>query len=303
VNMGLCRGNRGNLMQHWTLAEVVSAIKDKVDNLHFVTTHSMAPWSVPEKKDENQRCRQVFRVASRRLKSQTNLSYYESAWKALSNESGVPYPSSAVFMTEFFGNKTLSISLCEFDSRTAAQIRGWLCDDSVSRIFSHHVLLEGDFRFSIRSPLTWNDVKKSDCIYIEMDPMKYDARRKLPPNHPKGEKIPKENRVSTDPQILYPEDIELILRELPSAPQPIILQVSSFDVNNGMTLERQEESLSTILAGGNFKLAGQTRVGKVMATFLFARNIDLQCDDLRKRFEEWLSDIEQPVSELPHFEN
>jgi hypothetical protein len=50
--MGLCRGNVGNLMQHWTLAETLAELRNQFDeesHLLFVTSHSMAPWSVPRK--------------------------------------------------------------------------------------------------------------------------------------------------------------------------------------------------------------------------------------------------------------
>jgi hypothetical protein len=300
--MGLCRGNRGNLMQHWTLAEVIAAISDKDCKLHFITTHSMAPWSTPEKKSESLRCRQIFRAACRRLKAHAVSSPYEIAWKALSNEAGVPYPSSAVFMTKLWESKPILISLCEYDARNFEEIEGWLSDDLLSKFFLHRVSFQGDFRHSLQNPTLWQNGADSDCIYIEMDPMKYDARRRLPNTWPKTKKMPDGYRRNTDLQIIYPEDMEHILHNLPSSPKGVILQISSFDVNNGMTLDKQEASLRTILNPYDFELAGQARVKKQMATFVFTRNIKLNIDGIQGRFETWLSSIQPLESQSPENE-
>src|SRR4051794_29960294 len=123
--MGMCKGNRGNLMQHWTLCECLGQLEDHYGSLHFVTTHSMAPWAIPIEKVEPDRCRKTFMQAGVRL---THLEYpipYEAAWKKLSITNGLPYPSSAVFACDVW-KKPLTLALCEYDPHTANEIDGWL---------------------------------------------------------------------------------------------------------------------------------------------------------------------------------
>ena len=48
--MGLCKGNLGNLMQHWVLCETLGRLgEQEFESLHMICTHSMAPWSLPTK--------------------------------------------------------------------------------------------------------------------------------------------------------------------------------------------------------------------------------------------------------------
>src|SRR5207302_2024849 len=43
-SMGLCKANRGNLMQHWVLCEVLRRVgQQEFKHLLFTCTHSMAP--------------------------------------------------------------------------------------------------------------------------------------------------------------------------------------------------------------------------------------------------------------------
>lgn len=277
--MGLCKGNRGNLMQHWTLAEVFKLLKGHCRNLHIVTTHSMAPWAIPERVEQEKLCRRVFRAAGKRLTNHPNPTAYESAWKLLSVFSGLPYPSTAAFVTQLWAAKQISISLCEFDSKTADEIEGWLSGEEPQRHFSHKVLLRGDWRASIQSPHSWND-SGTDCLYVEMDPMRYDASRKPP-------------RETTQPNNLYPEDLELLCQNMPRDAEKVVLQISSFNTqNNNMPLDTQLDSMSSILSSNGFALQGQTRVGMQMASFVFSKGVPLGCGDLNERFVTWLGEIQ-----------
>lgn len=52
--MGLCKGNRGNLMQHWVLCELLHRIgQQDFKHLSLSCTHSMAPWSMPERAEDH----------------------------------------------------------------------------------------------------------------------------------------------------------------------------------------------------------------------------------------------------------
>jgi len=276
--MGLCKGNRGNLMQHWTVAEVFEILKGQHRNLHLITTHSMAPWAIPEKIEQERLCRRVFRAAGERLANLPNPTVYESAWKLLDVVSGLPYPSTAAFATRLWPAKGISISLCEFDSKTADEIEGWITCDDAQRHFTHKVLLRGDWRASIQSPLSWGN-SDADCLYIEMDPMRYDATRKPP-------------RETTQPHNLYPEDLELLCKKMPQQAKKVVLQISSFNTqNNNMPLDTQLNSMANVLAIGGFTLQCQTRVGMQMASFVFTKGVQLNCGDLNLRFATWLEGI------------
>ena len=44
------KGNKGNLLQHWVLCELLSAAREHVSRLQFIDAHAMAP--VAEKQEE-----------------------------------------------------------------------------------------------------------------------------------------------------------------------------------------------------------------------------------------------------------
>lgn len=97
--MGLCKGYRGNLLQHWVLCELLHRLgQQDFKQLLFASTHGMAPWSVPERREDEARnhCRQAFHTARRRIENE-RLSVYEAAWFSLSVADGLPYPSSGMF--------------------------------------------------------------------------------------------------------------------------------------------------------------------------------------------------------------
>jgi len=174
--VGLCKGNRGNLLQHWTLCESLASLANLgISNLHLACTHSMAPWTLPVRKvnEATDTCRRFFRTAANRLAHVQNPNIYESAWHRLSVSSGLPYPSTAVFASAVWQG-VISLALCEASPHVADEIDGWLNGPAVEQRFAHSVLLRGDWRTAVASPLFTRP--SSECIYIEMDPMRYDSR-------------------------------------------------------------------------------------------------------------------------------
>lgn len=105
--MGLCKGNRGNLMQHWTLSECLLRLQAQFGAVHLVAAHSMAPWAVPTKEENPGACRSTFLRAGACLGTINAPCRYELAWKRLSIDGGLPYPSSAVFATEMWKGSQL----------------------------------------------------------------------------------------------------------------------------------------------------------------------------------------------------
>ncbi len=275
--MGMCKGNRGNLMQHWTLCECLIGLQARYESLHFVTTHSMSPWAIPVKNDNPGNCRSIFLRAGTRLGNLNNPSSYELAWRNLSVRAGLPYPSSAAFAVELWKGG-ISVALCEADSRTADEIEGWLADPQVENKLQHNVPLRGDWRASLISPLFLKS--GAVCIYLEMDPMRYDTR-------------PYADRKSTDPATLYPDDIEMLIQHIANVVTPIVLQISSFSTqNNIIPLDSQRQSLEGILIPAGFSLHSEVRVMQQMASFVFIRNCQLSIPSLGALFNDWLGGIQ-----------
>jgi hypothetical protein len=279
--MGLCKGNRGNLMQHWTLCECLSRLNSHYDRLHFVSTHSMAPWSVPVKKIESDHCRDTFCRAGQRLIERLDPSAYEIAWRSLSLSDGVPYPSSAQLVCRTWSGD-LSLALCEYEHSVSTEIEGWLDLPQTKDRSVTSVLMRGDWRVSIGSPLVKNT--EHECIYIEMDPMRYDSRRKRTQEFIKGRK-------TSDPQAVYPEDMEGLMAHLSGVTEPIIIQLSSFSTQNANSLDRKRESLGEVLLANGFGHLYETAVGDQMASFVFHRSTPLQNENLADAFSRWLSAI------------
>jgi hypothetical protein len=275
--MGMCKGNRGNLMQHWTLIECLFHLQSRFKALHFVTTHSMAPWAFPNSEDNAGLCRSVFVRAGARLATIGTPCRFELAWKRLSVANGFPYPSSAVFAAEEWKG-SLSIVVCEADLRTADEIEGWLALPQQQSRFQHSVLLRGDWRSSLSNPLFLRT--PTECIFIEMDPMRYDTRVEA-------------DRNSTDPASLYPDDVDLLVQSLAKSEVPVVLQISSFsNQRNFMPLDSQRESLVSVLQTGGFSLCAEVRVMQHMASFVFTRGCQLPVAALGDSFNDWVGGIE-----------
>jgi hypothetical protein len=275
--MGMCKGNRGNLMQHWTLCECLFQLRNQFKTLHLVTTHSMAPWAFPSREETPVGCRSIFMQAGARLGIVNAPCRYELSWKRLSVNDGFPYPSSAVFAADEWKG-VLTIAACEADPRTADEIDGWLALPQQQRRFQHSVLLRGDWRSSLSNPLFLGT--PAECVFIELDPMRYDTRAAA-------------DRRSTDAASLYPDDVDLLVHSLARVDVPIVLQISSFsNQRNFMPLDSQRQSLVAILQAGGFGLCAEVRVVQQMASFVFVRGCQLQGAALGASFNDWLGGIE-----------
>ncbi len=267
-------------MQHWTFCEVLEALHGTgINKLHLITTHSMAPRSridpLPENATaEKVKSRRFFDRCKQRLKQRQNTPF-ERAWLSLSPDLG--YPSTAVFGTQAWGRKKITLALCEFDGSKFIEISDWITNQkSIDPSFGC-ALFHGDWRNSIRSSNLWGN--GVDCIYIEMDPMSYLVKN--PQNTDGSDK-------------LCPNDLELLLQYLPNTYQKIIVQISTYSTQrNKVSLDRQKDSITTGLANGEFIFQGETRVGHVMSSFIYAKNISLNLDNLKTNFQHWLKEFSE----------
>ena len=83
------KGNRGNLLQHYVLCELLSAAREHSSCLRFIDAHAMAPMAVREEREKDP----VFGSVQARLPGQD--STYERAWKDLVPRGETGYPNSA----------------------------------------------------------------------------------------------------------------------------------------------------------------------------------------------------------------
>lgn len=274
--MGVCKGNIGNLMQHWVLAEVIHRLAEpdllpaKQVHLLLVTTHSMAPWSVPRAQADY-----AFNAARRREPARRN-SHYESAWHGLSVRQGVPYPSSAALAVKIWPSerRRLSLLLCENDRSVADEIEGWLALPEIAENVPHRVLHRGDWRARFSQPLAMSS-PLPDAIFIEMDPMRFESH---PPAHAEG-------------ATLYAADLRTIVTNLENLRGvPTVLQNSSFSANNNNPHDIVAAVVDGILAPADFVLQARVEADGNMISLVYSTDLHLwdRAEDLNAIFHAWL---------------
>lgn len=267
-------------MQHWVLCEILDELSRRdLNHLLLACTHSMAPWSVMEPVDyDNPRSTKLHRrrrfdhVRSRL--GVRPMSHYERAWGALSSQQGLPYPSSAVFASYLWPAK-LSLLLCEYESSVADEIRSWLSLPEVKDGLAQKALHEGDWRTGLVQEAIARF--EYDVLVIELDPMQFE--------HHSPEECSRNNTAN-----LYPEDLELIVRALASSNVPVVVQVSSYDVNNNNPHPVTEPMITQLLAAGGFQLAARVKGDDLMFSHVYCRNVSLwqSSDALNRRYVNWL---------------
>jgi hypothetical protein len=133
LDMPTYRGNRGNLLQHWVLVELLSCIREGgIARLCFVDAYSMSPSPTRSKRAAtDQTAREFDHVRSRLDRSS---SAFEQAWLTLSQDLASEYPSSAAFVRRCWPER-VHFLLCEADPATADDIERWL-----SRLDKHHLI-------------------------------------------------------------------------------------------------------------------------------------------------------------------
>ena len=99
------RGNRGNLLQHWVLVELLGCLRQQgISKLCFVDAYSMSPTPVRSAKAATDQTAPEFDLVRSRLAD--GRSAYERAWLALSQALPSEYPSSAAFVRHYWGDNS-----------------------------------------------------------------------------------------------------------------------------------------------------------------------------------------------------
>jgi hypothetical protein len=269
-------------MQHWVLCELLDRLgRRDFQHLALTCTHSMAPWSTPERRedDDTHCCRRAFNAARTRAATDRG-SVFESAWFALSPNGGLPYPSSAALSSAALSlevwRSALSLALCEASGAVADEIDGWLGTRETRERVKHSVLLRGDWRNAAAGPLFLDP--DADCLYVEMDPYRYDRRDRTV-------------RKTTDPATVYPEDLNHLARALGKEDRPLVLQLSSFSAQNGNSPDAIESSTRAVLDPHRFVFRDGVAVDGQMVSLVFVRNLTLDDGPLQADFSAWLAGI------------
>ena len=255
--MGTYRGNVGNLMQHWTLCNLLAIAGQRAQELSFVDAYAMAPHA-HTRTGANAR----FDLVRAGLPGQ---SVYEQAWHSLAQQRKEGYPNSAAFVRGIWKGHS-SLLLCEMDAQTATEIDSWLSGSSE--------LFRGDWRERFRMGLP-----NAPLTMVSFDPDMY--YRQSP--H------------ILNPRNLYPCDLKLALAALEGVRGGVIIQLSTY--SRGRCNEAPQgaviSSINSILTQGAFTLAGVVWANGDMMSLVYSRNVawSKELANLPGRFEEWLSTL------------
>ncbi len=218
------KGNVGNLMQHWTLCELLQIAQQQgVPGLNFIDAHAMAPLARTKDGPDSRFNRAEARVRRDHVPHHQWESRYEWAWHHLAPSIG--YPNSAAFVEKVWTGE-FSLSLCEVDWPTIAELGSWL--DRVRNLerCKNAELFPGDWRDGFdRLLLHPADVRLSpgSLTLVSLDPYRYDPTKDFDDGRNK------------DGGNLYPDDISRLLRALATSrvPDPIIIQMSTYSHDRG----------------------------------------------------------------------
>jgi hypothetical protein len=264
-DMPTYRGNRGNLLQHWVLIELLGCLREQgIRMVSFVDTYSMSPMPVRSKKAATDQTAAEFDLVRSRLAVGT--SGYERAWLALSQALPSEYPSSAAFVGYCWGDSA-HLLLCEADRQTADDIQRWLSrrDGDAASCELHR----GDWRERLRRPI----LADADAYYLSCDPNMYDRHAVR----------------SQRPENMYPRDIAIVadaIRRLPAV--PVVVQLSTYSVNGANSQSDVYDDLVPRFTELNLSPT-LVRADNSMMSFIFSRGLAVP-SDLEIQFRSWLAE-------------
>lgn len=261
------KGNAGNLMQHWTLCELLDIAGKHTSGLSFIDAHAMAPLARERTSYDSK-----FNRVQKGLPGQK--SPYEQAWHRLAPRGG--YPNSASFLKKVW-NGDFSLLLCETDPSTIKKIKPWLKRADKSERCKSVELSQGDWRNRFDEGLpNPSEVGLADdsLTLVSFDPDMYN--RKIP------------NKRS--PRMIYPDDMERALCAMNSLNGGVLVQLSTYDVNANNPQGAVISSVNSIMAARAFTLCAVVWLNKKMMSLVYARNVSWKAElaDLPDCFKEWL---------------
>jgi len=267
------KGNRGNLLQHWVLAELITLVGEEVQapgRLCFIDAHAMSPYAA-RNANAGQTAGDFDTVAGRLPGQDTS---YERAWRELSTQGSCRYPSSALFVRHLWRG-ALYLVLCEADAETADEIAEWLRTVSADTLSELH---RGDWRARF-----CRDFPNGCAAYlISFDPYMFD--RHGPPASPNQGNM-------------WPSDIVRAGAAVLGLGQgPVVLQLSTYSANNANSQDEVISSIEPLFNAAELQLAATVRADGNMMSMVFARNMhSIQKARLQERFAMWLAHATAPA--------
>ena len=275
------KGNVGNLMQHWTLCELLNIAQDRgIPGLNFIDAHAMAPLARTKDSPDGRFNHVEARVQQPHEPDHEWASKYEWAWHHLAPSVG--YPNSAVFVERIW-TREFSLSLCELDWSTIAELGTWR--DRVRKLArcKNAEIFQGDWRGSFAQlPFGPANVKlpPGSLTLVSLDPYVCSRRR-----HPR---LPGPN--------IYPEDVDSVLHALENIDSPAIVQLSSYTANGGNTPDRVIDCYEPIRVATGFDLSARVSVPNNgyrgdMMSLVYSKGVHgdwlAELRDLPDRFSDW----------------
>ena len=275
------KGNAGNLMQHWTLCELVNiADEENVPGLSFIDAHAMAPCA-EEPDDKPGYSRPLFLNTRAALPGQRSV--YERAWHQLAPKEG--YPNSANFVQHVW-TRDFSMLLCEKDPATVTALDTWLPSVRSQPRCKRAKVIFGDwletFDKGLPSP-TQVGLPKGSTL-VSFDPNMYNQQPVAQRN----------------PFVLYPNDLRKAVGQLNRLDGGVIMQLSTYSTDYGNGQRDVQNSVGSILRPNSFTQRAVVRVsathsGKAMMSLVYTRDVpdalSERLENLPGNFSKWFSKI------------
>lgn len=263
--MSCFKGNDGNLMQHWVLCEILTVARKHTKDLVFVDAHSMAPIAT-QRSEQCERRKLKFDQVWENLPGQR--SSYEQAWQALSPDR-IGYPNSANFVRYLWCPLgACSILLCERDEQTVSLLETWRDRHSEINV----EVAPGDWRERFDRALP----KQDGLVFFSFDPYMFNR-------NPRSEK----------PGNMYPRDLQRLLNATRAYPEKLLLQLSTYSVNDNNRQCRVVECIRPTLKADGFEELAIVKPSKTMMSLLYSRGVDFSAEltSLPERFQTWFDAI------------
>ena len=250
MNMPTYKGNRGHLMQHWTLCEILEAAGPHTTGLNYIDAHAMAPLARKRKGEDD-----LFDKVKNCLSS-CSKSAYELAWHQLAPREVEGYPNSAAFVEQVWKGD-FSMLLCEKNKRTCEEIEDWRQRVDKRRKATKLFCGKWQERFKNELPSP-ADVGLADgsLTLIAFDPNMYDRHKVAEPR----------------PENLYPECLEVVAGAVKNLRNDILIQMSTYSANNANPQGAVIASVNQVLVPNGFQLITVVRIDGNMMSLVYARN-------------------------------
>ena len=275
------KGNVGNLMQHWTLCELLNIAQDRgIPGLNFIDAHAMAPLARTKDSPDGRFNHVEARVQQPHEPDHEWASKYEWAWHHLAPSVG--YPNSAVFVERIW-TREFSLSFCELDWSTIAELGTWR--DRIRSLgrCTNAELFPGDWRDSLAQlPFDPADVglPAESLTLVSFDPYMYNSRRRFAGD-----------LTVRNPGNVYPDDLWAVLVAMMAIQGRVLIQLSTYSANDGNRPRVIEASVNLALIAAGFRQAVPVRFNGEMVSLISARGLDrqwlAQLQALPLRFTDW----------------